>query len=180
MVSRSTGGTPARFKTLRPLDALETISLVLSFHFRETRIVYFNDNFNGLPKWDDDEIYFNSAHEPGYEIPSRANTTRKDIRYVTPEHLSDMWLSTLESGEVQLRSVTEIATKSRSCVWTAKPYPLWFSCRHKLKLSGIVWTPIQYVTDSTFEIGQAQLNELTLLMCERTEPALSVMAFVPA
>ena len=39
-----------------------------------------------------------------------------------------------------------------------KPYPLWFSCRHKLKLSDIAWTPIQYVTESTFEIVQAQLN----------------------
>ena len=53
-----------------------------------------------------------------------------------------------------------------------KPYPLWFSCRHKLKPSGIAWTPIQYVTDSTFEIGPAQLCCVTEI--ETNSPFLYV------
>ena len=47
------------------------------------------------------------------------------------ENLSDMWLSTLEIGGVQFRSVIKIAPKS-PCLWCKqKSYPVWFSRRRK-------------------------------------------------
>ena len=114
------------------------------------------------PKWDDDEIYFHSAHEPGYIHIIHTGylfvPTRKDIRYVIRRNTyricgSPLWRAARCSFACY-RNRDEITI----LVCEQKPYPLWFSCRHKLKLSDIAWTPIQYVTESTFEIGQAQLN----------------------
>ena len=44
-----------------------------------------------------------------YWIAVRADSKSCPVKY---EHLSDMWLSTLEIGAAQLRFVTEIAPKS--------------------------------------------------------------------
>ena len=47
------------------------------------------------------------------------------------ENLSDMWLSSLEIGGTQFRSVIKIAPKS-PCLWCKqKSYPVWFSRRRK-------------------------------------------------
>ena len=55
------------------------------------------------------------------------------------ENLSDMWLSSLEIGGTQFRSVIKIAPKS-PCLWCKqKSYPVWFSRRRK-NLSCTVWT----------------------------------------
>ena len=131
----------------------------------------------------------------------------------TPEHLSDMWLSTLQSGEEQLRSLQKSRRTHRSCVWTEalsvmvfvpaqikairysmNAYPIcdsplsrWDrrsfaalqkssqnhrSCVWTVALSVNIYTPIQYVTDTTFEIGPAQLCCVTEI--EPNSPFLCV------
>ena len=96
-----------------------------------------------------------------------------------------MWLSTFESGEVQLRSSQKSRRNHRSCVWTEA-------------LSVMVFVPAQIkairYSMNTYPIcdwlhfrdrpGAALLryrnrDELTFLICERTE-ALFDMVFVPA
>ena len=47
------------------------------------------------------------------------------------EHLSDMWLFTVELGTAQLRSITEITV----LMGEQKAYPVWFSCRRKSYLA---------------------------------------------
>ena len=47
------------------------------------------------------------------------------------EHLSDMWLFTVELGTAQLRSITEITV----LMGEEKAYPVWFSCRRKSYLA---------------------------------------------
>ena len=96
-----------------------------------------------------------------------------------------MWLSTLESGEVQLCLLQKSRRNHRSCVWIeALPVKVFVPAQIKAIHYSMNTYPI-YVTDSTFEtVDPAQLllrninqAELTFLMCERTE-ALSVMVFV--
>ena len=82
-----------------------------------------------------------------------------------------MWLSTLEIGVAQFPSVTEIAPKSRFlCV---KRSPIRYRLVPAQKLSGIVSTPIRYVTPHFRDRrGAASLRywnraPITVLMCEQ-------------
>ena len=81
------------------------------------------------------------------------------------------WLSTFEIGEAQFRSVTEIAPKSPFlCVYRS---PIRYGLVPAQKLSGIVWTPIRYVTlhfrDRRGPVSLRYWNhpEITVLMCEQ-------------
>ena len=123
-----------------------------------------------------DEIYFHSAHEPGYIHIVHTGylfvPTPKDIRYVIRRNTyricgSPLWRAARCSFACY-RNRDEITV----LVCEEKPYPLWFSCRHKLKLSGIAWTPIQYVTDFTFVISVTQQSCVTEI--EPNSPFLCV------
>ena len=81
------------------------------------------------------------------------------------------WLSTFEIGEAQFRSVTEIAPKSPFlCVYRS---PIRYGLVPAQKLSGIVLTPIRYVTlqfrDRRGPVSLRYWNhpEITVLMCEK-------------
>ena len=50
------------------------------------------------------------------------------------EHLSDIWLSTLEIGAAQLRFVTPLLRNRDEItvfMFEQKPYPVWLSCMRK-------------------------------------------------
>ena len=96
-----------------------------------------------------------------------------------------MWLSRLEIGAAQIRSLTKIAPKSTVLMCEQKPYLVWFSCQHKSYLvSGY-----EHLSDmwlSSLEIGAARssfapLQKLCRNHCSYVwTESLSGMVFVPA
>ena len=77
------------------------------------------------------------------------------------EHLSDMWLSTLEIDAAQLRSVIRHRNRSATAVlvWTEAQSEMIFVAAQKL--SDIVWTHLSDIWLPTLEIGAAQLRSVT-------------------
>ena len=81
-----------------------------------------------------------------YSLPLRAEYLFT-LHQSVAQNLSDVWVSTLETGEAQLRSVADIAEITVRTT-KQKPYPVWFSCRPEAirygfrfgpKLSGMVF-----------------------------------------
>ena len=96
------------------------------------------------------------------------------------EHLSDMWLSTLEFGSAQLRFVTEIAPKSpflcenRSPIRYGRTDGRTDERTNTFRVA--VWTPIRYVT-LHFTARHEQLRCVTEIapkspfLCENRSPS---------
>ena len=100
------------------------------------------------------------------------------------EHLSDMWLSTLEFGSAQLRYVTEIAPKSPFLCENRSPSRYGRTDGRTNERTNAfrvaVWTPIRYVTlYCRARHGAASLHYRNHRSYGRTE-GLSGMVFMPA
>ena len=68
-----------------------------------------------------------------------------------------MWLSTLEIGPAQLRSVTETAPKSPFLCVKKKSYPVWFSCRRK-SFPALITQPQSLALSLFIESGNVNLR----------------------
>jgi len=84
-----------------------------------------------------------------------------------------MWLSPLEIGAAQLRSVTETAPKSTVVMCEQNPYLVWFSCQHKSYLvSG--YEHLSHMWLSSLEIGTVRCSFARLQKSRRSQPSLCV------
>ena len=116
--------------------------------------------------------------------PTNEQTNERLLFVWQCEHLSDMWLSTLEIGSAQLRFVIEIAPKSpflcenRSPIRYGRKDGLTNERTNAFRVA--VWTPIRYVTlYCRARHGAASLHYRNHRSYGRTE-GLSGMVFMPA